>query len=370
IQIRTHTMHEEAERGVAAHWLYKENKFSHLRQLLDWHKEIAQSKLSDDEIYVMTPAGDILNLINGATPLDFAYAVHSELGHRCRGAKINGQIVPLTYTLRTGDKVEISTILQGNPSRDWLNPELGFIKTSRARSKISHWFKQQAFNQDVTEGRELLERELARHGLLKAASLSVLAKHFNLKDEDTLLASVARGNVRPGQIIQALQPKAVEKPATSIPLTKPSPESSGSAIVGASDLLTRFAKCCKPIPGDKIVGYITQGRGISIHKKICNNVKNFSDPRRFIQINWDNQSSGTFHTDLKIIAQNQPKILNDLTSLFANEKINLLSFQSTLNEGQNRIVLLVTVQIQDAEQLQRLLHLVQQLPAILEVNRT
>ncbi len=388
IQIRTHMMHEEAERGVAAHWAYKENrnsllddtmKISYLRQLLDWHKEIAKSDaqplqhtMSDNLVYVMTPAGDIIDLPQGATPIDFAYHVHSELGHRCRGAKVNGQIVPLNYALRTGDKIEINTIPQGGPSRDWLNPELNFVKTSRARSKIAHWFKQQELSQDIAEGRQLLERELARNKLLKTTSLVMLARHFNLKDEDALLAAVGRGNIRPGQIQQALQPKVNEKPlqpiTTLAKATSPD-ESMGSAIMEGSDLLTRLAKCCKPIPGDLIIGYITQGRGISIHKKNCKNLKNFSYSRKFIHIHWENKNAGTFNTDLKIITQNQTKILNDLTALLANEKIYLLNFQSTLNENQNKITFLVTVQIHDATQLQRLLHQIQQLPGVVEAGR-
>jgi GTP pyrophosphokinase len=389
IQIRTRIMHEEAERGVAAHWLYKEKetsplddrtKISYLRQLLDWHQEVAQNNgtadplqpsVHDDQIYVVTPAGDILDLPHGATPLDFAYHIHTELGHRCRGAKVNGQIVPLTYTLRTGDKVEIVTPLQGVPSRDWLNAELGYIKTSRARNKIGHWFKQQAFNQDVAEGRQLLERELARSGLAKTTSLSVIARYFNVKSEDDLLASVGRGNIRIGQIIHAIQPKPIEKaPAhPTIITSKPSHKNDGSAIFGGSDLLTRLAKCCKPIPGDVIIGYITRGRGISIHKKNCNNVGHLYDPGRFIQINWDDKKTGVFTTDLKIVAQEQEKVLHDLTSLLANEKIRLLGLNSTFNKNQNRIYITVTVQIQDVSQLQGLLHRLQQLPGIIEVTR-
>lgn len=381
IQIRTHAMHEEAERGVAAHWMYKENKtnpvddtakITYLRQLLDWHKEIspeapATQISSDHEVYVITPAGDIIDLPIGATPLDFAYHIHSEIGHRCRGAKINGHIVPLTYQLKTGDKVEIITVQKGEPSRDWLNAELGYVKTSRAKNKISHWFKQREFAQDVEEGRELLERELARHGLTKlAGTLVSFAKQFNLKDEDALLAALNRGNIRISQLIQAAQPKTVEKPTS--PILTAEKKSSGSAIVGAADLLTRFAKCCKPIPGDAIIGYVTQGRGVSIHKKNCPNIKT-SDPRRIMEINWDNSSNNIFSTDLKIIALDQKEILSDLTALFANEKIPLLSFNSTLNQNQNKVYILLTIQIQNITQLQHIVHRLKQLPNILEVSR-
>lgn len=383
IQIRTHDMHEEAERGVAAHWMYKENKanpvvddaakITYLRQLLDWHKEIAPEAPatqinSGQEVYVITPAGEIIDLPMGATPLDFAYHIHSEIGHRCRGAKINGHIVPLTYQLKTGDKVEIITVQKGEPSRDWLNAELGYVKTSRAKNKISHWFKQREFAQDVEEGRELLERELARHGLTKlTATLASFAKQFNLKDEDILLAALNRGNIRVSQLIQAAQPKPIEKPIS--PILTVEKKSSGSSIIGAADLLTRFAKCCKPIPGDAIVGYITQGRGVSIHKKNCPNIRNLSDPRRMMEINWDNSTTNIFSTDLKIVALDQKEVLSDLTALFANEKIPLLSFNSTLNQNQNKVYILLTIQIQNIAQLQHIVHRLKQLPNVLEVTR-
>lgn len=388
IQIRTNDMHEEAERGVAAHWIYKENKknplddtakISYLRQLLDWHKELAaddpiaveQEAMLEDQVYVITPAGDILDLPQGATPLDFAYHIHSELGHRCRGAKTNGHIVPLTYSLRTGDKVEIITIQQGAPSRDWLNPELGYVKTSRARSKIAHWFKQQELNEHVTEGKQIFDKELSRAGHVKLPALTTIAKQFNLKTEDALFAALGRGHIRMAQVLQAVQPKTNDKaPLPITTVTKPDKVTKGSALIGASDLLTRYAKCCKPIPGDSIIGYITQGRGISIHKKTCSNMKNVSDERRFIQIDWDSgQKSTSFSTDIKITAQENEKILHDITALFADEKIALLNFNSTFNRAQNKIIILVTVQIHNIEQLNHLTHRIQHLPGILEVTR-
>ncbi|OGT46887.1 MAG: hypothetical protein A3E83_09015 [Gammaproteobacteria bacterium RIFCSPHIGHO2_12_FULL_41_20] len=389
IQIRTFAMHEEAERGVAAHWLYKEKqpvsvgdteKISYLRQLLDWHKEIAttdmatntkQSTSTDDQVYVITPAGEILDLPCGATPLDFAYHIHSQLGHRCRGAKINGQIVPLNYTLRTGDKIEITTILQGTPSRDWLNPELGYLKTNRARSKVVHWFKQQALNTDIAAGKQLLERELARSGLAKSISLTTIARHFNCKDEETLLVGLGRGNIRIGQILQAIQPKSSEKPAATISsfTTEPSRTHTSSAILGGADLLTRFAKCCKPIPGDNIIGYITYGRGISIHKKACKNMQKLTASPRCMDISWDMSKSAMFNTDLKIIAEEKSQILNEITSLFANEKIKLINFNSALSKNHNQLFISATVQVQHKEELQKLLRRIEQLPGVLEVSR-
>jgi len=251
IQIRTEKMHEEAERGVAAHWMYKENrnnpaddlnKINYLRQLIDWHREISpqnnvQANLLEQQIYVITPAGDILDLPAGATPLDFAYHIHSDIGNRCRGAKVNGHIVPLIHVLKTGDKVEILTSLHGTPSRDWLKAESGYIKSSRARSKVAHWFRQQ-------------DEKLAA---------------------PKPIAPIKR---------QPLRPKHIE------PVKAPP-----AKIASATSYLTVLAKCCNPKSGDEILGYITRGRGISVHKKSCSNIKNFKDTRRFFQITWEGKKS-------------------------------------------------------------------------------
>lgn len=386
IQIRTYAMHEESEHGIAAHWVYKENKTSvndklkitYLRQLLDWQKDLTPTDvqpisnfLLNEQIYVITPAGDILDLPQGSTPIDFAYHIHTELGHRCRGAKVNGQIVPLTYRLQTGDKVELIVIPQGHPSRDWLNSELGYIKSARAKSKIHHWFKQQALKEDIETGKEMLEKELNRQGLSKTISLATIAKQFQLKNEESLLVSLARGNIRVGQVLQIIMPKTNDTPAPVSPHLSSSfsPKNYGNAIVGANDFMTRLAKCCKPIPGDLIMGYITQGRGISIHKKNCNNISNIIDKRRFIDINWEEKHSNFFSTDLNIVAQDHDKVLQDLTSLLANEKIVLLKLNFNFNKNQQKIFISATVQIQGREQLQRLLQRIQHLPRVLEVTR-
>ena len=390
IQIRTQDMHEEAERGVAAHWLYKEGnknspvddrtKISYLRQLIDWHREVAiddsaEKQIAaemDSQIYVITPAGDIMDLPQGATPIDFAYHIHSEVGHRCRGAKINGHIVPLTYALKTGDKVDIHTIPEGSPSRDWLNAELGFIKTGRARSKISHWFKQQELNQDIAEGRNILDKELARSGLAKSTSLIDIARHFHLKNEDELLAGLGRGNIRIGQILHAIQPKAPEKPSAAYtpPATqKASRQPTGSALSGASEFLTRYAKCCKPIPGDLIIGYITQTSGISIHKRSCSNIRNLSNPNRYIPITWDKERTNAFVTELKILTEDQNKVLHDMTALFVNEKIKLLSFNSNIKRDHGKIVILATLEVYSMDQLNHIKHRIANLPGVIDVMR-
>ena len=280
IQIRTRDMHIEAEHGVAAHWVYKEaktpqsgyeTKITFLRQLLAWHKEIAEHSSTqhnhiheflEDNVYVFTPIGDIIDLPLGATPLDFAYHIHSDVGHRCRGAKIKGHIVPLTYQLQTGDQVEIITTPHGTPSRDWLNKELGYLKTSRARAKVAHWFKQHDINQSSEPGKQNLERE-----------------QRNTKQTAT-----------------------VDLPSVATIHTKKIPDAQGSLrVAGMSDVLTRIAKCCKPIPGDNIIGYITQGRGISIHRQNCNNLSSYKNlhDNRMVLVTWDNKKSG--EQDLPVI---------------------------------------------------------------------
>ncbi|OGT57469.1 MAG: hypothetical protein A3F14_05375 [Gammaproteobacteria bacterium RIFCSPHIGHO2_12_FULL_43_28] len=386
IQIRTFAMHEEAERGIAAHWAYKEKntttinettKVTYLRQLFDWHKEIATSPEAQliqhtlqERVYVVSPAGDIIDLPQGATPLDFAYHIHSELGNRCRGAKVNKQIVPLSYALCTGDCVDIITATHGTPSRDWLSAESGYIKTARARSKIKHWFKQQALADDITEGKQLLERELGRLGITKPISYSVLAKQLQQKNEEALFASIGRGNIRIGQIIHVIQPNALKKTNTpEIPLIKSAPSERRGAILDKNDMLMRFAKCCKPIPGDKIIGYITQGRGISIHKENCRNINQFTNTDRLMDLNWDSQTTKSFSTDIKIIAQDEKSTLNDITALLANEKVDLLHFQSSYNKKQERIFIIATVQLNDIAHLETLLQRIKQLPCVIEVMR-
>lgn len=331
IQIRTHDMHEEAELGIAAHWLYKEKKTSndenskvgYLRQLLDWHKEVSEkespkkSAVVHERVYVITPKGDILELPMDATPLDFAYHLHSELGHRCRGAKINGQIVPLTYHLRTGDKVELLTTPQGNPSRDWLNSELGYLQTARAKSKVRHWFKQQLELSSPEDDKE--KRGPAQ------------------KQEKSPLSTSIK------------EPKMAFKQHT--------------------DLLTRLAKCCKPIPGDDVIGYITIGRGISLHKISCKNIGHFSDPNRFIEMTLDPSQINSFPANIIIVSVDAKNCLNDLTGLLNAENIPILSIHSSLQNKRNKNVIQLTLQMTAHVQLDYIVKRIQQLPHVVEARR-
>jgi GTP pyrophosphokinase len=387
IQIRTNEMHEESERGVAAHWVYKEGKTQQsgyeskilfLRQLLDWHRDIAneddKTKLSYDElladrVYVFTPAGDILDLPAGATPLDCAYQIHSQVGNHCRGAKINGHIVQLTYTMQMGDQIEIMTNPNGTPSRDWLNSEFGYITTARARDKISHWFRQLDLNQHIENGRRILEREFSKANT--HLNLQKLAAHFQLKDEDTFLAALGRGNIRAVQIAHLVDTQHEPKPSTSPIIAKKIVEKSkGMNIAGISDLLTRIARCCKPIPGDDIVGFITQGSGVTIHKKSCNNVSHLDSTHndRLIAVAWDAEHSGSYYVDLQVRAHSRDTLLKEITTVLANAKINLTNFNSAVNRN-NMLIISLTIQIHALTQLKDLINQINHLQGVIEAKR-
>lgn len=387
IQIRTKAMHAEAERGVAAHWVYKEGKTAaagyeakivFLRQLLDWHKDVANqdensnpsvNELAVDRVYVFTPAGDILDLPAGATPLDCAYHIHTELGGRCRGAKVNKHIVPLTYTLRTGDQVDIMTTPNGTPSRDWLNSEFGYLKTSRARSKVAHWFRQQDLNHHIENGKKILERDFSR--VSSQLNLHKLTNHFHLKDDYAFLAALGRGTIRSIQITHLLDlPHETSKQATVLVSKKASTKSLSMNIAGITDMMTRIARCCKPIPGDEIVGFITQGRGVTIHKIGCNNVSHV-DPKngdRFIQVNWDSQHVGSYYVDIQIRAQSKDSLLKEITTLLSNAKVYLISFNSNVNRSQ-LLLMNLTIQINAATQLKDLVSQINQLQDVIEAKR-
>jgi GTP pyrophosphokinase len=392
IQIRTQHMHEESERGIAAHWIYKEDKaplqeqktkINFLRQLLDWHREVAESaatvKMDDskkttspqikdvyleDQIYALTPANKIIDLPQGATPIDFAYNIHTDVGHHCRGAKINGRIVPLTHPLQTGDHVEILTTSEGGPSRDWLNFESGYIKSSRARSKIAQWFKQHETAQQVEAGKNLLEKEAAR---LKNIDLERAAQKMHLKDTTALLAALGRGQVKVSQI-GAPPPKEDFRPSAPLNAGKQHDAASGIIVAGTRDFLTRIARCCKPIPHEVITGYITYGRGISIHRKDCRNLIAI-DPSRLIAITWDHAYGGTYPVDLDIYAQRGADVLKEITSIFSNAKINLIAIRSLISQNQQSMWITVTIQIHHMEELTQVTEQLKQLPLVIEVKR-
>ncbi len=394
VQIRTFQMHEESELGVAAHWKYKEgagtgadyeDKIALLRQVLDWQEELSESdetlqqahkQIFSDRIYVFTPNGDIMDLPTGSTPLDFAYHVHSEVGNRCRGAKANGHIVPLTYQLQTGERVEILTAKQPSPSRDWLNPHSGYLKTSRAKAKVHHWFKQQDHDRNLSEGQHALDRELKRLNL-KPVNYDKLAPQLNYKNRDDLLAALGGGDIRMAQIInpiQALQNVTeVEKPTISAVAKKIAAKggSTDVTIQGVDNLLTSIARCCKPVPGDAIIGFITTGRGVTIHHENCNNVKQIrkETPDRVIDVSWGDNLKQAYPVDIYIYAEDRPGLLKDISLLLLAEKMNILGLQTTPSKAEEDAFVTLTVEITSLTTLKKILERLKQLPSVNDVLR-
>lgn len=341
VQIRTFQMHDQAEMGVAAHWKYKEGasygrkaherKIEWLREVLAWHREMASHKgitsaiemeFLDERVYVFTPDGDVLDLPNGVTSLDFAYHVHTEMGHRCRGAKVNGHIVPLTYQLKTGDKVEILTGKNQRPSRDWINPHLQYLKTSRAKAKVLHWFKMQDYDKNKAEGQEILEKELKVLGI-KFDRLNALLPVLRIKTLDDLKVGIGRGDIKLTQIISRLMPVETTDPVLSESIPhRDMLESKDDdlQIEGVGNLLTHMARCCKPLPGDAVIGYITIGRGVSVHRKDCPNVIHATEKQRirFLQVNWGTTSRKRYVVDIGIRAFDRSELLKDITALLVH----------------------------------------------------
>jgi len=397
VQIRTQTMHEEAELGVCAHWRYKgtdvksgsnhyEEKISWLRQVLEWHEELGdigglaeqlRVDIEPDRVYVFTPDGHAIDLPKGATPLDFAYRVHTEIGHNCRGAKINGRIVPLNYSLQTGEQVEIITSKHGTPSRDWLNSNLGYITTSRARAKIVHWFKLQDRDQNAAAGKAQLERELQRLAL-PHVDFDKLAEKANMKTSEDLFASLGAGDLRLAQLVnlaqQLVEPDRVNEQLELIPRKalgfKPG-KRGDIQIQGVGNLLTQMAGCCQPLPGDPIVGYITQGRGVSIHRQDCASVLQLAgrEPERIIQVSWGPVPVQTYPVDIIIRAYDRSGLLRDVTQVLLNEKLNVLAVNTRSNKDDNTASMSITVEIPGLDALGRLLGRISQLPNIIEARR-
>ncbi len=393
VQIRTHEMHRHAELGVAAHWVYKEGgardsgfeqKIAWLRQLLEWKEESRdagdfidrfKSELFQDRVYVLTPQGDILDLPQGATPLDFAYAVHTEVGHRCRGARVDGRIVPLTCELKSGQQVEIMTTRHGAPSRDWLNPQLGYVKSSRARSKILAWFKQQDQEKHISDGKLVLERELRRLGAA-ALDMDRLVKELKYQEQRELLAAIGRGEVTTAQIagaVHRLQPPAVQRGEPSRPLRGPREQKGGDIrIHGVGNLLTHLARCCKPVPGDSVIGYITLGRGVSIHRRDCSNILNLDNDKRsrLIEVEWRSSEPGeSYQVEVNLRAVDRSGLLRDITTILAAEDVNVLSVNTDTDPKQGIATMKLTLSIHDTAQLSKVLNRIAQLPNVLEAWR-
>jgi GTP pyrophosphokinase len=354
IQIRTFAMHDEAELGVCAHWRYKghdtnaksrsyEEKIAWLRQVLEWQDEVGgfgdlreglSSDVAPDRIYVFTPDGHVIDLPRIATPIDFAYRVHTEIGHRCRGAKVNGRIVPLTYKLKSGQQVEILTATKGGPSRDWLNPSLGYVRTSRARAKIQAWFKYQARDQNLDEGRVLFDREMRRLDV-DGLDLPKLAKAVNYQTPDDMYAALGAGDLRIGQVLhqaQQLFGETDDQDQLDRLLAKPKRQSSKATksditVLGVGNLKTSMANCCRPVPGEPIVGFITQGRGVTVHRQDCSNILQLrlDEPQRIIEVEWGERAETRYPVTIEIQAWDRSGLLRDVTGLLGNEKVNVLA---------------------------------------------
>ena len=394
VQIRTAEMHQHAEFGVAAHWRYKEGaqasrgfdeKIAWLRQLLAWKDEVAEAgaegshewveqfktELFQDRVYVLTPQGKVIDLPQGATPLDFAYAVHTDLGHRCRGAKVDGSIVPLTYKIKNAQRIEILTAKQGAPSRDWLTQ--GYLATARARAKIRQWFNQQHFDADLAQGRDILERELHRLGVT-GLNQDKLVQKFHFQRPEEFLVALGRGDITPNQTALAIQDIADLKPKDALPLALPkraAPRTvQGNVIVeGVGSLSVSYGKCCKPVPPDPIVGYVTQVRGVVVHRQDCGNVSRLTDERRarLLVTSWNTGSSGLHSVEILVRADDRQGLLRDISAVLSTEKVNVTGVKSAADAGIADMHF--TLEVRDLVQMNRVLAEIKKVGSIKSARR-
>jgi GTP diphosphokinase / guanosine-3',5'-bis(diphosphate) 3'-diphosphatase len=387
VQIRTHEMNQNAELGIAAHWRYKEGAgrdeayerhILWLRSLMEWRQDVEdagefvdsmKTDVFQDRVYVFTPRGDIIDLPSGSTPIDFAYHVHTDIGHRCRGAKINGKLVSLDYALKTGDKVEILTAKRGGPSRDWLNPNLGLVKTQRSRSKIRHWFKRQAREHNLSQGKVLLERELHRLGL-DDTNLEQLARQHDYKTIDDLYVSIGCGDIPLGRFVNQLMLEEKDDEGfqfTTRPKVEPGVQSHDTvSVVGLKGLLTTMARCCNPAPGDDIIGYITRGRGATIHRLDCPNMLRIRERERLVRVSWG-EPKKTYPVSVQIKAYDRDGLLRDVSTLIAEEGINLGQVRAVVN--QNIAAFDLILEVREVDQLTRVLTRLEALPNVLQAHR-
>ncbi|MEM9301238.1 MAG: bifunctional (p)ppGpp synthetase/guanosine-3',5'-bis(diphosphate) 3'-pyrophosphohydrolase [Pseudomonadota bacterium] len=385
IQIRTRQMHEDAELGVAAHWRYKEGgshdpafqrRLNAMRQLIeasgddDPLLEDFSAEADDDRVYVLTPRGKVIDLRVGSTVLDFAYHVHTNVGHRCRGAKVNGRIVPLTYEVKNGQQVEVLTGKEPDPSRDWMVPSLGYLKTSRARSKVRLWFRKADHDQNVADGRDHLDRELKRLGL-STADLGDLPERFNKHDLEGVYEGVGTGEITAGQIANALQNTSEPKNALSLAPARPAPVGGGQILIeGVGNLATTLAKCCSPVHGDPIVGYITRTRGVSVHREDCPNVAQLlkEESGRMLDVAWAG-GAGAYQADVIVQALDRPGLIRDIGNLLANLRIDVLQMNSQVDSSTGEAEVRLRLRVRDFEQLSFVLSRLAAMPNVFECRR-
>ncbi len=386
VQIRTHAMHRANELGVAAHWRYKEGgsadaefeaKIAWMRKLLEPHAggdraldaDLA-TELMEDRVYLLTPKGEVFDLARGATVLDFAYLVHTEVGHRCRGAKVNGRIVQLTFQPQSGDRVEILTAKTGEPSRDWLSPHHGYLNTPRAREKVRAWFRRVALETNLGAGRALLERELKRLAMANA-DISTLPARFHLRNQEDLLVALALGEISGGQIARALQ-EAESPPAAPPPVTRPAaPGRSALTIEGIGNLLTTLARCCQPLPGDAVRGYVTKGRGVSVHRADCGALARLArrDPDRVIEVSWGSASVRAYEVDIALRGYDRKGLQKDVTGVISNANVHIVASSSRVFADSGEVAMRFTLRVHDFEQLAALLDKLAALPNVIDARR-
>jgi GTP pyrophosphokinase len=383
VQIRTRDMHYIDEYGVAAHWRYKqgqkadmhfEERISWLRQLIEWHRELTgaeeflESVKTDifiDQVFVYTPKGEIKDLPKGATPLDFAYRVHTELGHHCIGAKVNGRLVPLDYALKNGDVVEImATKGARGPSLDWLNPHLGYVKTSHSREKIRQWFKKRERTENIERGRQILDKELKRLGI--TIEREKLAGLFNYTNLDDFLAAIGYGGITTHQIVVKLAAQQAP-PKVEVEVTRPKPAPSAVQVLGVGNLVTHLAQCCHPVPGDRVIGYITRSRGVTIHRQDCYNVLHEDEKNRLVPVEWGKTDS-LYPVRIQVEAWDRVGLMRDITTIVAEEKVNIVSFSLT-NHHEHTISLDFTLETEGLTQLSRLMRKIEAVRSVLNIAR-
>ncbi|HUN93418.1 MAG TPA: bifunctional (p)ppGpp synthetase/guanosine-3',5'-bis(diphosphate) 3'-pyrophosphohydrolase [Burkholderiaceae bacterium] len=387
VQIRTAQMHENAELGVAAHWRYKERvgvdrdedmRTAWLRQLLAWRDEVDRPnegpalEPAERRIYVLTPQGRVVELPAGATPVDFAYHVHTELGHRCRGARVNGALVPLNTPLANGQTIEIVAAKTGGPSRDWLNPELGFLHSARSRTKVRHWFNLLELEQDAASGRSTIERELQRLGRT-AVRLEDLARRLGYASVEALCVAASREEFGLRSIEQALAQSAAapqEAPPEPIAPQRTAPGGSGGVlVVGVDSLMTGLARCCRPVPPDEITGFVTRGRGVSIHRSDCANAAALAlrHPERVIDVTWSGDPEGLYPVDIQVLAQDRQGLLRDVSEVFAREKLNVVGVNTVTVRGEAQMQF--TVEVHDASAIRRALLQIRETKGVISARR-
>lgn len=400
IQIRTEQMHSDAEMGVAAHWMYKEgpsggrgqgyeDKIAWLRKLLAWHEDMAESdelvqeirsQVFEDRVYVFTPKGEVIDLPSGSTPLDFAYYIHSQVGHRCIGAKVDGRIVPFTYQLQNGERVEILTQKEPSPRRDWMNPNLGYLRSSRARSKVQVYFKRLDRDKHLVIGKEQLEAELARHKL-SLADTDKAVERFNMTNLDDLMAAIGAGDIGLHQVVNYLKPveaedlgdaaqafkKVIKRPSDS----QPSAARTAVQVEGIGNLMMSFARCCQPLPGDPIIGYVTQGRGVSVHHKSCEQLAHLLEqsPERGIDVQWSGSQRQRYAAKVTIDAMDRNGLLHEVTTIMSNEQVPVGDVFAKTNQASSQVTLTLTLLVKDNDELQRVAGRLRQLTDVFSVHR-